>query len=324
MDKNLINQGFSLWCDFIERDFLKTKFKTLIDEGKILGATSNPSIFANAFKSSPAYQEQIQSLQDKEAKKIYETLAIEDIQTSAKLLRPLWEANKDNGYISIEIDPLFCDDAKLSIEEGKRLFESIGEPNVMIKVPATEAGFEVMEELLANNISINATLIFSPTQTQKCLDAFKRARERGGKGKSVISVFVSRLDRCVDNKLEGSLQAKLGIANAKNIYNMIEDFGDKDTRTLFASTGVKGGGLRASYYVDELLLPHSINTAPLETIEAYFANNDTKMKDVEMDFEAFCSKLKGVEIEEIYKQLLSEGLQAFKESFTDLLKTLKR
>lgn len=324
MDKNLINQGFSLWCDFIERDFLKTKFKTLVDEGKILGATSNPSIFANAFKNSPAYQEQIQSLQDKEAKKIYETLAIEDIQTSAKLLRPLWEANKDNGYISIEIDPLFCDDAKASIEEGKRLFESIGEPNVMIKVPATEAGFEVMEELLANNISINATLIFSPAQTQKCLDAFKRARERGGKGKSVISVFVSRLDRCVDNKLEDSLQAKLGIANAKNIYNMIEDFGDKDTRTLFASTGVKGGGLRASYYVDELLLPHSINTAPLETIQAYFANNDTKIKDSEMDFEAFCSKLKGVEIEEIYKQLLSEGLQAFKESFTDLLKTLKR
>lgn len=324
MDKNLINQGFSLWCDFIERDFLKTKFKTLIDEGKILGATSNPSIFANAFKNSPAYQEQIQSLQDKDAKEIYETLAIEDIQTSARLLRPLWEQNKDNGYISIEIDPLFCDDAKASIQEGKRLFQRIGESNVMIKVPATEAGFEVMEELLANNISINATLIFSPTQAQKCLDAFKRARERGGSGKSVISVFVSRLDRCVDSQLESSLQAKLGIANAKHIYNLIENFGDKDTRTLFASTGVKGGGIRASYYVDELLLPHSINTAPLETIEAYFANNDTEMKNTGIDFEAFCSKLKGVEVEKVYEQLLNEGLKAFKESFTDLLQTLKK
>lgn len=324
MDKNLINQGFSLWCDFIERDFLKTKFKTLIDEGKILGATSNPSIFANAFKNSPAYQEQIQSLQDKDAKEIYETLAIEDIQTSARLLRPLWEQNKDNGYISIEIDPLFCDDAKASIQEGKRLFERIGESNVMIKVPATEAGFEVMEELLANNISINATLIFSPTQAQKCLDAFKRARERGGSGKSVISVFVSRLDRCVDGQLESSLQAKLGIANAKHIYNLIENFGDKDTRTLFASTGVKGGGIRASYYIDELLLPHSINTAPLETIKAYFANNDAEMKNAEIDFEAFCSKLKGVEVEKVYEQLLNEGLKAFKESFTDLLQTLKK
>lgn len=324
MDKNLINQGFSLWCDFIERDFLNTKFKTLIDEGKILGATSNPSIFANAFKNSPAYQAQIQSLQNKEAKEIYETLAIEDIQTSARLLRPLWEANKDNGYISIEIDPLFCDDAKASIEEGKRLFKSINEPNVMIKVPATKAGFEVMEELLANNISINATLIFSPSQAQQCLNAFKRARERGGKGKSVISVFVSRLDRCVDSKLEDSLQAKLGVANAKHIYNLIENFGDKDTRTLFASTGVKGGDIKASYYVDELLLPHSINTAPLETIEAYFANNDTQMKNSEIDFEAFCAQLKRIEVERVYQQLLDEGLKAFKESFTDLLQTLKR
>lgn len=324
MDKNLINQGFSLWCDFIERDFLNSKFKTLISEGKILGATSNPSIFANAFKTSPAYQSQIQALQGREAKEIYESLAIEDIQTSAKLLRTLWDENKDNGYISIEIDPLFCDDAKASIEEGKRLFESIAEPNVMIKVPATKAGFEVMEELLAQNISINATLVFSPAQALGCLEAFKRARSRGGVGKSVISVFVSRLDRYADGSLPKELQAQLGIINAKHIYNLIENFGDKDTRTLFASTGVKGGDLRASYYVDELLLPHSINTAPLETIEAYFSHNDTALKSSQIDIQAFLSKLQGVELEKIYAKLLSDGLKAFKESFVDLLHSLKR
>lgn len=324
MDKNLINQGFSLWCDFIERDFLNSKFKTLISEGKILGATSNPSIFANAFKNSPAYQSQIQALQGKEAKEIYESLAIEDIQTSARLLRALWDENKDNGYISIEIDPLFCDDSKASIEEGKRLFQSIGEPNVMIKVPATKAGFEVMEELLAQNISINATLIFSPTQALECLEAFKRARSRGGVGKSVISVFVSRLDRCVDSSLPKELQAQLGIINAKHIYNLIENFGDKDTRTLFASTGVKGGDLRASYYVDELLLPHSINTAPLETIEAYFSHNDTRLKDSNVDFDCFVGKLQNIQVQKVYSQLLEEGLRAFKESFVDLLQTLKR
>lgn len=324
MDKNLINQGFSLWCDFIERDFLNSKFKTLISEGKILGATSNPSIFANAFKNSPAYQSQIQALQGKEAKEIYESLAIEDIQTSARLLRALWDENKDNGYISIEIDPLFCDDSKASIEEGKRLFQSIGEPNVMIKVPATKAGFEVMEELLAQNISINATLIFSPTQALECLEAFKRARSRGGVGKSVISVFVSRLDRCVDGSLPKELQAQLGIINAKHIYNLIENFGDKDTRTLFASTGVKGGDLRASYYVDELLLPHSINTAPLETIKAYFSHNDTRLKDSNVDFDSFVGKLQNIQVQKVYSQLLEEGLKAFKESFVDLLQTLKQ
>lgn len=324
MDKNLINQGFSLWCDFIERDFLNSKFKTLISEGKILGATSNPSIFANAFKTSPAYQSQIQALQGREAKEIYESLAIEDIQTSARLLRALWDENKDNGYISIEIDPLFCDDAKASIEEGKRLFESIAEPNVMIKVPATKAGFEVMEELLAQNISINATLVFSPAQALGCLEAFKRARSRGGVGKSVISVFVSRLDRYADGSLPKELQAQLGIINAKHIYNLIENFGDKDTRTLFASTGVKGGDLRASYYVDELLLPHSINTAPLETIEAYFSHNDTTLKSSQIDIQAFLSKLQGIELEKIYTKLLDDGLKAFKESFMDLLHSLKR
>ena len=323
MDKNLINQGFSLWCDFIERDFLNSRFKTLISEGKILGATSNPSIFANAFQTSLAYQSQIQALRGKETKEIYESLAIEDIQTSAKLLRPLWNENKDNGYISIEIDPLLCDDAKASIEEGKRLFQSIGEPNVMIKVPATKAGFEVMEELLAQNISINATLIFSPTQALECLEAFKRARSRGGVGKSVISVFVSRLDRCVDSSLPQELRSKLGVVNAKHIYNLIENFGDRDTRTLFASTGVKGGDLRASYYVDELLLPHSINTAPLETIEAYFSHNDTALKDADVDFDSFVGKLQGIELQKVYSQLLEEGLKAFKESFIDLLQALK-
>lgn len=324
MNENLIKNGFGIWCDFVERDFLNTEFKTLIAEGKILGATSNPSIFASAFKNSPIYQTQIQSLQDKSAKEIYEALAIEDIKTAAIALRGLWERNKDDGYISIEIDPLYCDDAKASISEGKRLFESINEPNVMIKVPATQAGYEVMEELLAQNISINATLIFSPIQAQKCLEAFKKARSRGGVGKSVISVFVSRLDRYIDSTLPANLQAQLGINNAKMIYNLIEIFNDKETRTLFASTGVKGDSLPASYYIDSLLLPHSINTAPLDTIKAYFTHQDTTLKSSDIDFDSFLHSLGDVNIQKIYDTLLEDGLKAFKESFTDLLQVLKK
>ncbi|RDU69583.1 transaldolase [Helicobacter cholecystus] len=324
MNENLIKHGFSIWCDFIERDFLNTQFKTLIAEKKILGATSNPSIFASAFKNSPIYRHQIQSLQNKSAKEIYETLAIEDIKTAATLLRGLWEKNKDDGYISIEIDPLYCNDAKASIAEGKRLFQSINEPNVMIKVPATEAGYEVIEELMAQNICINATLIFSPIQAQKCLEAFKKARDRGGVAKSVISVFVSRLDRYIDHSLPQNLQTQLGINNAKMIYNLIENFNDKQTRTLFASTGVKGNSLPANYYINSLLLPHSINTAPLDTIEAYFAHQDTELKDSNIDFDAFIHSLGNIDLQKIYDTLLEEGLQAFKESFTDLLKVLKK
>lgn len=324
MNENLIKNGFGIWCDFVERDFLNHEFKTLIAEGKILGATSNPSIFASAFKNSPAYQEQIKALQDKSPKEIYETLAVEDIKTAAIALRDLWEKDKDNGYISIEIDPLYCDDAQESIAEGKRLYEKINEPNVMIKVPATQAGYQVMEELLTQNISINATLIFSPTQALNCLNAFKRARERGGKGKSVISVFVSRLDRCIDSSLPAHLKGTLGINNAKEIYNLIENFGDKETRTLFASTGVKGNDFPASYYVDSLLLPHSINTAPLDTIKAYFTHNDTELKDAKIDFQKYLKTLGDVDLEQIYQKLLAEGLQAFKDSFVDLLNALKR
>lgn len=324
MNETLIKNGFGIWCDFVERDFLNHEFKTLIAEGKILGATSNPSIFASAFKNSPIYREEINALQNKSAKEIYETLAIKDIRTAAIALQDLWNENKDNGYISIEIDPLYCDDAKASIEEGLRLFKSINQPNVMIKVPATNAGYEVMEELLAQNIPINATLIFSPTQAKKCLEAFKRARIRGGIGKSVISVFVSRLDRYIDHSLPKHLQAQLGINNAKMIYNLIEDFGDKQTRTLFASTGVKGDSLPASYYVDALLLPHSINTAPLDTIKAYFENNDEMIKDSKIDFEEFLHTLGNIDLQKIYDTLLLEGLKAFKDSFTDLLDSLKQ
>lgn len=319
MDKTLENQGFGLWCDFIERDFLHNRFQTLINEGKIFGATSNPSIFAQSFKTSSIYRDQITSLQHKSAKEIYETLAIEDVKIAAKLLRPLYDSNKDRGYISIEIDPLLCDNAQESIKEGERLFHCINEPNVMIKVPATPSGYEIMEELLKKSIPINATLIFSPDQALKCAQAFKRAREAGGVGKSVISVFVSRLDRAMNADLPSPLKNKLGIENAKYIYRLIEDFGDKETRTLFASTGVKDQSLKPSYYIDELLLPHSLNTAPLETIEAYFFNQDLEIKSDQNILEAF----QNYNLASLYTRLLEEGLKAFKESFCDLLSTLK-
>lgn len=319
MDKTLENQGFGLWCDFIERDFLNNQFQSLISEGKIFGATSNPSIFAHSFKNSPIYRDQIASLQHKNAKEIYETLAIEDVKTAAKLLRPLYDSNKDYGYISIEIDPLLCDDAKESIKEGERLFAYINEPNVMIKVPATPSGYEVMEELLKKSIPINATLIFSPTQALECAKAFKRAREAGGIGKSVISVFVSRLDRAINADLPSPLKNKLGIENAKHIYQLIENFGDQETRTLFASTGVKDHSLKPSYYIDELLLPHSLNTAPLETIEAYFFNQDIEIKSSQSILGAF----QNYDLASLYERLLKEGLEAFKASFCDLLTSLK-
>ncbi|PAF45247.1 transaldolase [Helicobacter sp. 11S02596-1] len=335
IDESQKQAGFSLWCDFVERDFLENNFKTLLQKEAIKGATSNPSIFANAILTSPAYKSQLTSLKGKKAKDIYEALAIADIKKAASILKPLWEANKDNGYISIEIDPLLGENAPKSIDEGKRLFQTIDAENVMIKVPATEAGYEVMDALFRSNISINATLIFSPQQAKICSDIFKNAKTSSDceQNRAVISVFVSRFDRAIDSLLQEKcpdLQTKIGIYNAMQCYHLIEEKHDPFTRTLFASTGVKTPELPKDYYIDALLLAHCINTAPLDAIQAYIENpaktSSHKLKTPlsPKDLASQMQKIKnlGIDMPTLYKTLMQEGLGAFIKSFEDLLRTI--
>ncbi len=325
--------GFSLWLDFVERDFLKKEFSALIEKGIINGATSNPAIFASAITASSAYKEQLESLKGKSAKEKYEALAIEDIRTAAQALRPSYDEGND-GYISIEVDPFLSNDTKGTVAEGKRLFKAIGEPNVMVKVPATEAGYDAMRALLSTGISVNATLIFSPKQAQKCLKVMKKGMEEfeisgGGRVEAVISVFVSRFDRLLDSELEkeGIEVAKTGIYNAAKIYNLVEKNNTPSVRTLFASTGVKGDGLRADYYIRELLAPHSVNTAPLATIEAYIAKRERvpKLPIDDNIINGYFTKLadNGFDMDEVYTSLLKEGLEAFEKAFHDMLETLE-
>ena len=325
--------NFSLWLDFVERDYLKNEFSKLIENGTINGATSNPSIFASAITTSPAYKDQLASLAGKSAKEKYEALAIEDIRTAAQVLRVCYDEGND-GYISIEVDPFLSNDTEGTIAEGKRLFAAIGEPNVMVKVPATEAGYAAMTELMCNGISVNATLIFSPKQAQKCLKAMKKGMDGfeasgGGRCEAVISVFVSRFDRMLDGDLlkEAMDVSKTGIYNAAKIYNLIETNHTPAVRTLFASTGVKGDDLAADYYMRELLAPHSVNTAPLATIEAYISTEATapKLPIDESEVNGYFTKLSdnGFDMDEVYSQLLSEGLEAFENAFQDMLDSIK-
>jgi len=325
--------NFSLWLDFVEREYLKNEFPKLIENGIINGATSNPSIFASSITTSPAYKEQLDSLVGKSAKEKYEALAIEDIRTAAQALRPSYDKGND-GYISIEVDPFLSNNTEGTIEEGKRLFTAIGEPNVMVKVPATEAGYEAMTVLISTGISVNATLVFSPKQAQKCLKAIKKGLDSfesdgGGRVEAVISIFVSRFDRLLDAELEreGLEVSKTGIYNAAKIYNLIEGNHTPSVRTLFASTGVKGDNLEADYYMRELLAPHSVNTAPLATIEAYIATEAIAPKlPIEEDvINGYFTKLadNGFDMDEVYSQLLNEGLEAFENAFQEMLDTLK-
>ena len=326
VDKDL---GFSLWLDFVERDYLQESFPALIKKGVINGATSNPAIFASAITTSPAYREQLLTLEGKSAKEKYEALAIVDIRTAAKALRGCYNEDND-GYISIEVDPFLSNDTEGTIAEGERLFAAIGEPNVMVKVPATAAGYEAMRVLMGKGISVNATLVFSPVQAERCLEAMQKGIGASpGKVDGVISVFVSRFDRVLDEKLDGFGMelSRTGILNAAKIYNLVEKYAIPNIRTLFASTGVKGEALPADYYIQELLAKHTINTAPLATIESYLVSpsKSARLPVSEAEIEAYFSMLKqqGIEIEEESQSLLKDGLSAFEQAFSEMLKNIE-
>jgi transaldolase len=335
---------FSLWADFIERDYLDKEFKDLINDGIINGATSNPAIFKNAILNSPAYKKQLASLSDLTPKEKYEALAIYDIRKAADILKPLYDAD-DDGYVSIEVDPFLCNSADATIEEGKRLFAEIGRDNVMIKVPATDAGYKAMEELSASGIPVNATLIFKKEQAISCAKAFKRGCERYGKSlakqasdqastkgqigvDTVISIFVSRIDRALDKTLsEKDVEVALsGIYNTADIYATIQEMNVDRCRALFASTGVKDDSLPAYYYIDKLLAYNSVNTAPIDTIKS-FHKNKIKKKSLPISQEiikAHFLKIKetGIDFEAVLDNQIFDGLEAFKDAFNDILESL--
>ena len=321
--------GFSIWCDFIEREFLQKGFKELIRKDIVNGATSNPAIFKEAFLNSKAYAKQKESLKGKDKKEIYEALAIKDIKEAADILMPLYE-KEDDGFVSIEVDPFLCDDAEGTIKEGERLFNEIGKENVMIKIPATEAGYEAMRELTKRGVNVNATLVFSKEQGVNSLKALKEGIENSRKKtKAVISVFVSRFDRKLDPLLakKGLQTGVFGIYNATEIYYEVEKESFKDIKTLFASTGVKGGErYPKDYYIKELLYENCVNTAPLNTIEAFLKNEtfEVKTPPSKEEIENFFKKLEkeGIEREKVAKELTDEGIEAFKKAFSDILASL--
>ncbi|GAA7570788.1 transaldolase [Helicobacter pylori] len=310
-------QEFSLWCDFIERDFLENGFLKLINKGAICGATSNPSLFCEAITKSAFYKDEIAKLKGKKAKEIYETLALKDILQASSALMPLYEKDPNNGYISLEIDPFLEDDAAKSIDEAKRLFKTLNRPNVMIKVPAS--GLEVISALAKASIPVNVTLVFSPKTANKIAQILAKEAQK----RAVISVFVSRFDKEIDPLVPKNLQAKSGITNATECYYQIDQHANKLTSALFASTGVKSDSLAKDYYIKALCFKNSINTAPLEALNAYLLDPNTEyqtpLKITEI--EAFKKELKAqnIDLENTAQKLLKEGLIAFKQSFEKLL-----
>ena len=314
----------SIWIDYLERDFLDNEFKELVESGLVNGITSNPAIFANAITKSDAYKEDIAKLKGKTPEEIYEELAVTDIKKACDVLENCYDEGND-GYASIEVNPKLANDYKGTVDEALRLVDKIEKDNLMIKIPATDAGYKAMKDLAKRGININATLVFSPNQAMQCLEALSDL-PRSNDG--VISVFVSRFDRELNSQLASANLSKdrIGFFNAIKIYNQIEEKRIPNIKTLFASTGVKQSWLNTDYYVEQLNLPHSVLTLPLDVIEY--------IKDKELNdsfhfqtkhIDAFFSYLTpaNISMQKTYEKLMNEGLSAFEKSFEDMLNSLK-
>ncbi|MDR2635487.1 MAG: transaldolase [Campylobacteraceae bacterium] len=329
------SSNFSIWCDFIEREFLSSELPELIDSGIVSGVTSNPVILRNAL-SSKAYAEDKKRSISMLPQERYEFLAINDIKNTAKLLLPTYKADSQDGFVSIEVNPLFSEDTDKMVEEAKKIYKKIGMPNVMMKIPATEAGYETIKELIIEGINVNATLIFSPQQAGRCLQAiengfyiFQRRNPKKAFPQVVISVFVSRFDRRLDARLEaaGLEKMKFGIMNASYIYQLIREQKISNVRCLFASTGVTEQYADKTYYITQLMYKNAVNTAPLSAIESYVEMMDTDEKvcpskeSIQKYFADVESK--GIVLKDVYATLLQEGIEQFNKAYREMLESLR-
>src|SRR6266542_5036177 len=242
--------GQSLWIDNLHRDLLDSRKLARWIETGVGGVTSNPTIFEQAIRRQPSYQQEVARLAQTGAQpaEVYDALVREDLQRAANLLRPVWEARDHrDGFVSLEVSPLLADDTQRTVAEGERLWSLVERPNVFIKVPATPAGLPAIAQLIERGVAVNVTLIFSITQWRGVVEAYQQGLEARARDRkplevaSVASFFVSRIDSAIDKRLPESsrLRGRIGIANAKVAYQRWREHqGEARWRSL-ASLGAR-------------------------------------------------------------------------------------
>jgi transaldolase / glucose-6-phosphate isomerase len=348
--------GQSIWCDYLRRSFVQSgELEQLIKEG-LSGVTSNPTIFEKAISGSTDYDQDLRRLSEerKSIREIYETLVLEDISRTADLLKPVYEATKGaDGFVSVEVDPKLANDTKGMIDEAHDFFHALARPNVMIKIPATGAGFPAIRSLIAEGINVNVTLIFSLKQYEQAADAYisglEQLAESGkdlSKVSSVASFFVSRVDTAVDKELEKvsddgeELKGKIGVANSKLAYaRFCEIFSGprweklkqkraRVQRVLWASTSTKNPAYPDTLYVDNLVGRDTVNTLPLQTIKALL-DHGVAQNSVETGVEDARQQLNrlselGIDFSKITDKLEDEGVEKFSESIDSLFDAIEQ
>lgn len=363
--EQLLALGQSVWLDFIRRGHLVSgEFDKLVREAGVVGVTSNPTIFQQAIAKSSDYDAALQSRigSGLEGPALFEALAVEDVQMACDRLRSVYEKSDGlDGRVSIEVSPRLADDTQGSIAEGLRLHRSVARDNVYVKVPATAAGLPAITALLAQGVSVNVTLIFSLDRYMQVMEAWLAGLEERVKAVqpidrifSVASFFVSRVDSKVDAAIDKRLEAlakdsreygelaaargRTAVANARLAYQRYKTTvagkryaalakrGARTQRPLWASTSTKNPAYRDVLYVEELIGPDTVNTMPLQTLEAF---NDHGVVEARIEHDVDAAQMLfrrlpelGVPVDRLIAQLEPEGVAAFASSYDSLLETL--
>ena len=350
--------GQSVWLDFIRRALITSgEMGNLVAQG-IQGMTSNPAIFEKAIAGSSDYDEEIKRFvkDGRRVEEIYEALAIQDIQLAADVLAPVYESTAGrDGYVSLEVSPFLADDSARTVAEARRLFETVGRPNLMIKIPATAAGLPAITESIGAGVNVNVTLIFALENYKAVAGAYIAGLERlAAKGPSVkgghavdriasvASFFVSRVDTAVDKDLKTigvrDLLGKIAIANCKLAYAEYRQIfsrprwrelaakGARLQRVLWASTSTKNPVYPDTLYVDELIGPETVNTLPPETLDA-FIDHGRASETITADLEGARRRIQrlaelGIDFDAITRRLQEEGVAAFAKPFQALLDSI--
>ncbi len=360
----LHEHGQSVWMDNLSRDIIQSgQLAEMVQNQGIRGITSNPAIFEKAIAGNAIYDSAIATgiKSGKSINDIYENLVFADIQGAADILKPVFdESNGEDGYVSIEVSPNLAQDTQGTIAEALRFWQTLNRPNIMIKIPGTDAGFGAIAKVIAEGIPVNVTLLFSVSDYEKTTWAFIEGLEaRVAKGgdisqiASVASFFLSRIDSKIDDLLDAkiktttdaeeiaklsAIKGKVAIANAKIAYQKYKEIyasdrwqalkakGAKEQRLLWASTSTKNPTYSDVMYVDNLVGLNTVNTMPPETIAACIDHCDIENR-IEMDIDAAYSvieqvKAVGLNLDQIMVELQTEGVDKFVKPFASLMASL--
>lgn len=362
--RQLYDAGQSVWLDYIDRAMLRNgALVRLIKDDALMGMTSNPTIFEKALAEGKEYDEQIEALTGELTPwQLFELVETDDVRAACDIFADVYRETKGvDGYVSIEVSPGVANDAAATVEEAHRLWATVDRPNVMVKVPGTAEGAIAVRRLIADGINVNVTLLFSIDAHARVIDAYLGGLEdRLAAGKpidrlaSVASFFVSRVDSEIDKRIEAvaasasegvrdgilALRGRAAVANARLAYRLFTQkfsgerweklaaAGARVQRPLWASTSAKNPAYRDVLYVETLIGPHTVNTMPPATVDAFRDHGETA-RTVDTEWTASEQlfhdlEQAGISMRDVTDKLLADGLASFQKSFDTLIQGLER